>query len=154
MPDRLTLNLAAVTARFQSAMGRYSQRIYADVAKATRAQVMDMRHVLVTTTPVDRGYLRAHWGPVEEVSTGSLMTYRVRNPTEYGPLLEYGGYRRVGPRTVALGGGDLGEGFVAASGIYSKQAPLGFVRRALANAGPPYRLRIGYAMQQAWPYKR
>lgn len=152
MPDGLSLNLTAVAAKFQSDMGRYAQRVRTDGSKATRDQMTNVRQVLIATSPVDTGFLQAHWGPIEEASTGTQIVFRVENPTEYGPILEYGGYRRVGPKTVALGGGDLGQGFVAAGGIYSQQAPLGWVRRALAGAWPQYRLRLNNVIRQAWPY--
>ena len=150
--DGISLDLAGVAARFSSEMRRYAQRVQTDGATATRAQMTEVRQVLIVTSPVDTGFLQAHWGPVMEQSAGQRIAYVVENPTEYGPILEYGGYRRAGPRTIALGGGDLGEGFVAGAGIYSQQAPLGWVRRALAGAWPQFQVRLQNVIKQAWPY--
>ena len=153
MPDSLTLNFTGITARFTSDMRTYAQRVQTEGAQATHVQMADVRQVVIATTPVDTGFLQAHWGPVEDVSAGSMIAYRIQNPTTYGPIVEYGGYRGVGPRTIAVGGGDLGAGFHAGGGIYSQQAPLGWVRKALARAWPQYHVRLRMVLKQAWPYR-
>lgn len=153
MADGITLTLAGVSARFTSDMGRFAQRVRTDGANAVRAQMVNVRQVLIATSPVDTGFLRAQWGPVGESGAGSLLASRVTNPTPYGPVLEYGGYRGVGPKTVALGGGALGLSFQAGGGIYSTQAPLGWVRRALVSAWPQYQRRLNNVLRQAWPYQ-
>ncbi len=152
MPDGITLNAHALAARFVSDMGRFAQRLQTEGGRVVRDQMTTTRQVIVQTTPVDTGNLQTHWGPVQERSTGQLLVYGVENPVEYGPLLEYGGYRGVGPRTTRLGGGDLGGGFVAGGGIYSTQAPLGFVRKALVGAWPQFQRRLWHMVRQAWPY--
>jgi hypothetical protein len=152
MPDGITIDLTAVLARFASNLQRFAQRVQTESAGATRAQMSYVRQALIATSPVETGYLQAHWGAVEERSGGSTLLARVENPTPYGPILEYGGYRSVGPRTVAVGGGALGLGFQGNAGIYSKQAPLGFVRKALVEAWPQYRQRLQTVLRQAWPY--
>ena len=152
MADGISSNLTAVMARYATQLQRFGQRVQTQSGPATRAQMTSVRQVLIATSPVDTGYLQAHWGPVEERSSGTTVLVRIENPTRYGPTLEYGGYRGVGPRTVALGGGDLGLGFQAGAGIYSRQAPLGFTRKALVGAWPQWQRRLTNILRQAWPY--
>ena len=147
MPDSISLNFTATAARFQSRMARFIQRIDQAGGKATEDQMRSVHAVIVSTSPVDTGDLRAHWGPVTQRGP---LTYGTGNDRLYAPTLEYGGYVRVGPRTVGLGGGVLGAGFVAGPGIYSRQAPLGFVRRALADAAPQYQERLRNVLRQTW----
>lgn len=147
MPDTLALNFTATAARFQSRMARFIQRLDQDGGKATEDQMRSVHSVIVSTSPVDTGDLRAHWGPVTQRGP---LTYGTGNDRSYATTLEYGGYLRVGPKTVGLGGGDLGAGFVAGAGVYSRQAPLGFVRRALADAAPQYSERLQNTLRQLW----
>lgn len=127
-------------------------RLFAHRAEVGCEQVLEetgrqVRDVVISTSPVDTGRLKRSWGPV---TRRGRLTWGFGTPFPYAPILEYGGYTRTGPRTVALGGGDLGEGFVAGSGIYSTQAPLGFVRRALAQVAPVLRQRLTEAVARAW----
>jgi hypothetical protein len=147
MPDSISLNYTATAARFQSRMNRFIQRLDQDGGKATEDQMRSVHSIIVSTSPVDKGPLRAHWGPVTQRGP---LTYGAGNDRSYAATLEYGGYVRVGPKTVGLGGGDLGAGFVAGAGIYSRQAPLGFVRRALADAAPQYGDRLRNVLRQLW----
>lgn len=147
MPDAIIMRMPGV-ARFESRLQGVARRVATDGGKATEIQTRDTREIVVRTSPVDTGFFRDHWGPVTE--RGSALSWGFENATPYGPTLEYGGYRRAGPRTVALGGGDLGAGFTAGAGIYSRQAPLGFVRKALAHACPPWHRRLENVVRQAW----
>ena len=104
-----------------------------------------------TTAPVDTGALKRNRRAVQQ--TGPL-TWETGYDLPYAPILEYGAYRGVGPKTVALGGGDLGAEFVAGAGIYSKQAPLGWVRKALVSQAKPLRKRLATAVHAAWGGRR
>lgn len=148
MADILTITMTATAARFTSRLQGFARRMADDGSKATYAQAQALRTELVSTSPVDTGSLRDHWGPVSPGA--SPMAWQVSNSAPYAAILEYGGYRGIGPKTVGLGGGSLGEGFVADGGIYSRQAPLGFVRRALANTAEPLRVRIRTVLSRAW----
>jgi hypothetical protein len=106
------------------------------------------RQVIVDTTPVDTTQLQTNWSGVTP-APGDIG-WQVTNNTIYGAVLEYGGYRRARRKTIQLGGGDLGHGFYAGSGVYSKQAPLGWVRRALSNSWDPWSVRLRNAIQAAW----
>lgn len=148
MPDGLVFPIGAVAAKFDAKVQR-TIRVMQDLgAKATEAQMRDVHRVIVVTSPVDTGRLRRSW-PLP-TSRGNALTWGTGTTLEYAPRLEYGGYTRVGPKTVQLGGGSLGYGFEADAGIYSQQAPLGFVRKALAAAAEPYQRRLRNALQAAW----
>lgn len=148
MPDGMSINALGLAAKFESKLRRFEQAVRTHGAPAVQAQMLDVHHVIVATAPVDTGRYRASWPlPTER---GTPLTWGTGTTLDYAPTLEYGGYQRAGPRTVQLGGGNLGEGFVASAGIYSRQAPLGHVRRALGQAGPPFRARIMTVVRQAW----
>ena len=104
--------------------------------------------MIVAATPVDSGDLKASWS--QATQAGDALTWQVSTDVYYAPILEYGGYRTPGPRTARLGGGDLGAGFMAGAGVYSLQAPLGWVRRALAGTVQPFRVRLREVLRQAW----
>ena len=147
-PNTVGLNLGALAASFEAKLTRFSARVRTEGAKATEVQMRDVHQVIILTSPVDTGELRQSWSP--PTSRGSDLIWGTGTTLYYAPILEYGGYHRVGPRTVQIGGGDLGYGFVAGQGIYSTQAPLGFVRRALAGAAEPYRRRLNTVLRQAF----
>lgn len=147
MADGLTANFTATSARFESRMRQCAQRVSDQGDKATQAQMRNVHAIIVATSPEDTGDLKRHWGPV---SLRGPLTWGTGNDRVYAPTLEYGGYVRIGRKTVGLGGGDLGAGFVAGPGIYSRQAPLGFVRRALADAAPQYLTRLQNVLRQTW----
>ena len=142
------MTMTATATRFASRLQGFARRMADDGSKAVQAQAVALRAELVATSPVDTGYLRAHWSPVTPGS--SPLAWKVQNSAPYAPILEYGGYRGIGLKTVGLAGGSLGAGFVAGAGIYSRQAPLGFVRRALANTAEPLRVRIRTLLGRAW----
>lgn len=143
----LTMNYTAAAARFDSRLRAYGNRVREQGEKQTHDQMVSTREVIVQTTPVDTGALQKDWGPVTQRGP---LTWGVSNSKDYAVILEYGGYRKAGPRTAQLGGGALGEDFVASAGVYSKQAPLGWVRRALAAASAPWNVRLQQVMRQAW----
>lgn len=147
-PNQVGLNFGALAASFEAKLTRFQAAVRTGGAQATEDQMRDVHRVIVLTSPVDTGALRNSWSP--PTARGSDLIWGTGTPLYYAPVLEYGGYRRVGPRTVQIGGGDLGVGFVAGAGIYSTQAPLGFVRRALAGAAPAYRRRLVNLLQQAF----
>jgi hypothetical protein len=70
-----------------------------------------------TRTPVDTGNARQGWRL--QLRPGAAV---ILNRVRYVEVLEFGGYRGVGPKT------QRGPG-----GIYSRQAPRGMVRRTLAE---------------------
>jgi len=145
--EGIWINAGGMSAKFQSKTGQMQGYVRDQGTKAVEAQMRSIRQVIINTSPVDTGHLKASWSPVRAV--GSLA-YACGTNVHYAPTLEYGGYPRVGPRTIRLGGGEIGAGFVAGPGIYSQQAPLGFVRKALAGSVRQLRLRIRNVLKQGW----
>lgn len=148
MPDTMRLDYAPAAQRFGERMRAYSARLTTRSRQVVRDEMETVRATIVATTPVDTGTLRDSWSPVTRGS--EALTWSVSTDLVYAPVLEYGGYPGVGPKTVALGGGTIGAGFVGNAGIYSTQAPLGWVRRALAHAAPGFLNAIGHAVTTAW----
>lgn len=147
MADGLTLNMAGVVAKWESHLRQFGARVRARGNDVVRTQMQDIRNVIIETSPVDTGALRSHWIPV--TPRGDLV-WGTGNDREYAPILEYGGYPGVGPRTIAAGPGPIGDEFTAGRGIYSKQAPLGWVRYALVRAKPQYLQRLSVMLKQEW----
>ena len=152
MPDGFTSTVGAMTARFASKAGQYAVLLRQHGEQAVRTQAVSVREVIVQTSPVDTGFLQRHWSPVRQDMTP--LSWGTSTDVSYASTLEYGGYTRIGrsmpPKTVRLGGGALGAGFTAGACIYSTQAPLGWVRKALAQAQPQYMLRLQRMMHEAW----
>lgn len=145
--DGAWINATGMAAKFTSRMGQMRSFVETNGNKAVEAQMRSIRQVIIHTSPVDTGRLKASWSPV---TPRGPLAYGCGTSLHYASTLEYGGYGRVGPRTIRLGGGDLGAGFVAGSGIYSQQAPLGFVRKALAGSVRQFRLRLRNILRQGW----
>ena len=108
-PNRVGLNLGALAASFEAKLTRFGAAVRTGGAKATEAQMRDVHRVIVLTAPVDTGRLRRSWPP--PTARGSDLIWGTGTTLDYAPTLEYGGYRRVGPRTMEAGPGDLGAGF-------------------------------------------
>lgn len=143
----LTCDYAPSAARWIQDARRLTTTLTTAVATVGQATMEAIGQRMDDTAPVDTGALRANRSAAR--TTGPL-TWQTGYDLPYAPILEYGGYLRVGPKTVALGGGDLGEGFVAGAGIYAKQTPLGWVRKALASQAKPLRRRLATAVQTTW----
>lgn len=148
MVDGLQLDMRGLLAHAEARTAHLRLRLEHDGAKAVESQMRSVHARIVTTSPVDMGRLRRSWPP--PTSRGTPLAWGTGTHLHYAPTLEYGGYKGVGPRTVQLGGGDLVAGFVAGAGIYSRQAPLGFVRRALAEAAPQTMLRMQTLLRRQW----
>ncbi len=147
MPDLLTLDYRPSATRFGQHMRSVGQLIEVLGDRATQQSLEDAGRLMDQTVPVDTGRLRRSRTRVHKLRA---LTWGTEYPLPYATTLEYGGYGRVGPRTMRAGPGELGAGFVAGAGIYSQQAPLGWVRKALAAVNDPWRQRIHAAVRQAW----
>lgn len=148
MPDTIRLDYATAAQRFGVRMRGYSNRLATRSHQVVRDQMDTVRSAIVATTPVSTGVLRDSWSPVTQGR--DALAWGISTDLIYAPVLEYGGYPGVGPKTVALGGGALGAGFIGDAGIYSTQAPLGWVRRALAHAAPGFLRALEHEITQAW----
>lgn len=143
----LTCDYGPSAARWTQSAQSVAAALTAAVTTLGRDTMEAVGHRMDLTVPVDTGALRRNRSAVRQ--TGPF-TWETGYDLPYAPVLEYGGYHGVGPKTVALGGGNLGAEFVAGAGIYSKQAPLGWVRKALAAQAKPLRRRLATAVHAAW----
>lgn len=95
-----------------------------------REQTTQLRNDIVMGWPVRTGASRAAWqGPIKV----SEAHYRVQNPIDYAPVIEYGGYRGVGPKTERQPAQILQGDVEINSGIFPTQRPHAPVRRALSK---------------------
>lgn len=78
--------------------------------------------------PVDTGFSRASIETPTRVAPGR-WTFRVT--ADYARVIEYGGYRGVGPKTQRLGPEQLDGGIEINEGIYAIQRPSAPLRRAM-----------------------
>ena len=145
--DGLHINMVPASMKFTSRMREVWHEVEVEGNKAVEAQTRNVRQMVIATTPVDTGRLKASWSPA---TNRGRLTWGFGTHLDYANKLEYGGYTGVGQRTMRLGGGDLGAGFIAEAGIYSRQAPLGFVRKALAKNAPQFLLRVENVVRRAW----
>ena len=143
----ITCDFAPAARQFKTTMRDYRTLVEQQGDAAMRTILTTIGAVMDTTAPVDTGALRANRSPVRRVGR---LTYATGYTLPYAPVLEYGGYRGVGPKTVELGGGAIDEEFIAGAGIYSRQAPLGWVRKALAQARPLLAPTILDLVQRGW----
>lgn len=143
----LTADYAPAASRFAQHLRTYGQAVTILCDGATQAALEDAGKLMDATVPVDTGALKR--SRTRSRRRGKLR-WQLDYPLPYAPILEYGGFRGIGPRTIHAGPADLGAGFQAPAGIYSKQAPLGWVRRALVATEKPWHERIHNAIRQAW----
>lgn len=141
----ITLTLA--TDAWDQHMQGFLKRLDTNVDAAVRQSLEDAGAQMDETVPVDTGDLSRNrltpYSPAPRVwATGYTLPYAA--------ILEYGGYTRVGPRTAHVAGGNIGAGFAGQAGIYSKQAPLGWVRKALASVEKTFHARVLTAARAAW----
>lgn len=137
------------TVQFATTLRAYAERVGRSVDDVVRESATRVRAEVVARSPVDTTRLQASW--LAPVRAGALA-WKIATTVPYAPVLEYGGYPGVGPKTVAVTGSqDLGFGLTPPrSGIYSRQAPHGWVRKALANEGNRLLAGIGQTLQQEW----
>lgn len=144
---RVTLDYGPAAQHFAQHVQATRARLETQGDDAVRLSLEDAGAQMDETVPVDTTRLAMSRSPAHSPQP---LTWATGYPLDYALTLEYGGYPSVGRKTIRLGGGPLGAGFVGGAGIYSKQAPLGWVRRALASVQGPFHARILAAVRQAW----
>ncbi len=127
MPITLEWNDAAFRAWLNRYVQRYPQEAEQIVFKVAAEVLADTK----VGWPVDTGASRAAWVGPRRIDT---LTYQLSNPFRYASVIEYGGYRGVGPKTVATGGETLQGSITVNRGIYPRQRPAAPLRRALSKA--------------------
>lgn len=94
---------------------------------------------IVSGTPVDKGILKSRWSLVRTGDT----SWRCINNTKYLKILEFGFYNNVGPKTIKISASlRLNFGIRIIGGIFSKQAPHGWIRKALSQTGNDFKSKL------------
>ena len=96
--------------------------------------------------PVDTGFSRASIEPPRRVSKGH---WQFSITAAYAGVIEYGGYRGVGPKTAQQSGEQLGDDVTINPGIYPIQRPSAPLRRALVKTKREMRETYGKDVFQA-----
>ena len=109
---------------------RYADRVERDLNREMFRYANILRNYIIELTPVDTGLLRSAWqGPIRI----GFAHYELRNNIIYGPVVEFGGYKGVGPKTAEIGAILLPAGIAVNAGIYPIQRPHAMVRRGLSR---------------------
>lgn len=127
MPITLQWNDTAFRARLNGYVQRYPAQAEQIVFKVAAEVLADAK----VGWPVDSGASRAGWIGPRRIDT---LTYQLSNPFRYARVIEYGGYRGLGPKTVEAGGETLPGSITVNRGIYPRQRPAAPLRRALSKA--------------------
>jgi len=118
---------------------RYARTVEADIDVVLREHSTVLRNDIVTNWPVDTGASRAGWqGPIRV----AYAHYEVVNNFDYAPIIEFGGYPGVGPKTVLITATTLPGGIPVAGGIFPSQVAHAPVRRAISAANVNVRLAL------------
>lgn len=106
----------------------YVDRVEADIDPEIQRQTSLLRNDIVAGWPVDTGTSRsAFQGPIPL----GFAHYGITNNIVYVPVIEFGGYPGIGPKTSEQGGQTLPGGIPINRGIYPTQKPSAPIRRAL-----------------------
>lgn len=152
MADAVTMSFN--TQAFNGFLRRYATAIQQRADQEVQWAAESTNYEILAGTPVDTGDFKAAWRPPSRIAP--LHWIAAANDSVQAFALEYGSipgqypWPNVGPRTVH-GGGVIGEGFSdAAPNIYSSQAPIGMVRRALAAQAPVFRKMVLDLVRDSW----
>jgi len=121
---------------------KYGTRVEGQVDGVAKEQAEQMKNDIVKGSPIDNtagkgnlhGHFRDAWQGPDRVGHAH---YRVKNLTVYGPVIEFGGYPGVGPKTEHVGGETLPADFQINAGIYPSQKPAAPMRRGLSKRALP-----------------
>lgn len=149
-PVTIKFNTLKFTNVFRRMTREVTTRAEDEVGFAANSTNLD----IVFNSPVDTGDFQAAWSKPFRIAPLHWSAGENRSPQafalEYGSIPGQRPWPHVGPKTVR-GGGTIGEGFQdAAPNIYSSQAPIGMVRRALATQAPIFRRQILALVRRAW----
>lgn len=131
--------IGAATKKLNALLYRKIEKTKRDADAVVREQAYLLYNYIVENWPVDTGFSRASITPPERIG---FAQYRIRITAEYAVIIEYGGYRGVGPKTAQESGITLPGGISINSGIYPIQKPHAPVRRGLARVSVSLREEI------------
>ena len=145
MADRVRIDIDL--ARFNARIHRYVQASGRDADAAVLDVALNILDDTQSNWPVDSGESRASWIGPTRVGPGS---YQLSNHTPQSPVIEYGAFRGLGPKTVQFGGATLPGGQQINAGIYSSQVPAAPLRRALSKNYLRMGQMLKAAMKKNW----
>ena len=149
-PVTMTFNTQA----FNGFLRRVNKTVATRADQEVQFAAESANYEILAGTPIDTGDFKSAWTPAARIATlhwsagsnNSVQAFAL----EYGSIPGSAPWPNVGPRTVR-GGGPIGEGFSdAAPNIYSSQAPIGMVRRALAAQAPVFRKMMLALVRESW----
>lgn len=127
---RIENNLEQIGRQLGNLIRQEASRVETEIDTEIQRQATLLRNDIVVGWPVDTGVSRAGWqGPFRR----GYAHYEVVNNFVYAPVIEFGGYPGVGPKTANLGSELLPGGIQINGGIYPTQRPAAPVRRALSK---------------------
>jgi hypothetical protein len=145
--NEIVMNFHMAADTFSLRMRNYGRLMESSADDAVRDAMNAAGKLMDATVPVDTRALQMDRSPV---TRSGRISWSTGYSLPYAGVLEYGGYLRAGPKTESLGSEDLGEGFMAPSGVYSRQAPHGWVRKALLGAKRPLGENVRKALLANW----
>jgi hypothetical protein len=107
---------------------KQAEKILDDIDKHVGVAITVAQRETVRWWPVDTGYSRASITSPERIERGA---WQFRIEADYARIIEYGGYRSVGPKTQQQSGETLPGGIQIGSGIYTR--PSAPMRRGMAQ---------------------
>ena len=122
----------------------YGEKVMSRMDDIARNEAGLLRDDIVKGWPVDTGASRAGWQGPTKVGHAH---YRLRNDYDYAPVIEYGGYPGVGPKTEKVGSHVLPGGVAVNGGIYPSQRPAAPVRQAISKRYLELQRAIGQALR-------
>ena len=135
------------TAMFERHIIQFLEQNQQEGDRAVFETAADVLEDIQVGWPVDQGVSRAAWrGPVRV----GPMEFILTNPLPYAPVIEFGGYPGVGPKTGEFPGETLPGGIQINEGIYPLQRPVAPTRRALSKHRNAMLERIIRAHQRQW----
>lgn len=138
----------------KSLIAAYGHRVVSQVDDVARMQTADMRDDIVQGWPVgDRDGSRDEIAHSRDAWEGPIKVghahYRLTNPYVYAPVIEYGGYPGVGPKTERVGAQVLPGGIAVNGGIYPSQRPAAPVRQAMSRRVLPLNQSLANVMRDS-----
>jgi len=133
-------------ATLKDVLGAWGKRVALKMDDVAMQEASEMRSEIIEGWPVDTGASRAAWqGPVKV----GHAHYRLSNDYEYAPVIEYGGYPGVGPKTEQVGAHVLPGGIEVNRGIYPSQRPAAPVRRAISKRTLPFQEAVSKVLRNS-----
>ena len=148
--------MAEAAIRFELDVARFNRRLTQFVTASERdarqivyETALDVLSDTVAGWPVapQSGISRASWWGPRAVGSSA---FQIGNPWRYSLVIEFGGYRGVGPKTRRFGPSVLPGSFAINQGIYPRQKPAAPLRRSLAKHYGDMVVKLKGTHQRQW----